>query len=55
MTKEQLLAILKSDVGDPNDYSDRERPHVNADKALLAYINDDEITEAFENIEKWYA
>lgn len=35
--------------GDPSDW------HEEADKLLLEYINDSEITQLFEKIEKWYA
>ena len=34
---------------------DEEEAHVLADKALLKFINDPEVTEAFEDINKWYA
>lgn len=34
---------------------DREIAHCEADDALLEFINDDEVTEAFGRIEKWYA
>ena len=34
---------------------DEEIAHVKADEALLEFINDPEITEAFDAIEKWYA
>lgn len=34
---------------------DPERDHKTADSLLLEYINDTEITSAFDEIEKWYA
>ena len=34
---------------------DSERDHIKADQLLLAYINDPEITEVFDAIEKWYS
>ena len=34
---------------------DHEGAHGDADEALLDYIHDDEVTEAFDDIEKWYA
>ncbi|MDD4888360.1 MAG: hypothetical protein PHU85_00390 [Phycisphaerae bacterium] len=34
---------------------DCERAHKEADDALLEYVNDAEISAAFELIEKWYA
>ena len=52
MNKEELIKKLK-------EYQDAgwnlEEPHVNADKALLKYINDPEITEEYNKIDKWYA
>ena len=47
--KGTLLVILGTNYDDP------EGDHRDADKALLAYINDVEITTAFNNIKKWYA
>lgn len=35
--------------------SDPEQDHSDADDLLLLFINDVEITEAFNEIEKWYA
>lgn len=29
--------------------------HIEADKLLLKYINDEEIEKAFDDIEKWYS
>lgn len=63
MTREELLEELKNlrDVGIPvllfggREVRDREREHILADELLLAYLNDPEITAAFEAIEKWYA
>lgn len=34
---------------------DPEKDHITADKLLLAYINDYEVTELFNSIDKWYA
>lgn len=34
--------------------NDEEVAHIHADKALLEYIADAEITEAFENIDRFY-
>ena len=62
MEKEELLKKLnelidKSEIyacgqfeteGDPSDW------HIEADMYLLEFINDTEITEAFNKIEKWY-
>ena len=51
MNKQELLIILKDELG--ND--DQELAHINADKALLEFIKDHEITDAFNAIDKWYA
>jgi hypothetical protein len=53
MTKEFLLGILASakEVSE----MDEEEGHYMADEALLEYIDDKEIKEAFEAIRKWYA
>jgi len=51
MTKEQLIEKLKSLI----DNRDIEGAHVTADNLLLEYINDKEVSDAFHNIEKWYA
>ena len=34
---------------------DTEVAHLDADKALLALIDDDEVRAAFEALERWYA
>lgn len=50
MKRDELLAILH------NDYDcDREAAHLEHDAALLSYIDDPEVTEAFEAQIKWYA
>lgn len=51
MTKDELLAELKACQSLP-PYGPR---HREADRLLLAYIGDEDVTEAFEAIEKWYA
>lgn len=51
MTKEELLKTLKG----CNNNGDMESNHIAADEALLEFINDKEIEEAYEDIEKWYA
>lgn len=51
MNRDDLLVLLRSMHGD----GDPEIYHPKADQALLAYINDPEITEAYEAIERWYA
>jgi hypothetical protein len=49
MTKAELIYVLKNTSGDI------EIDHSIADEALLEYINDPEITEAFNAVERWYA
>lgn len=51
ITKEELLENLN----ELKEYSDFEYAHLKADELLLDYINDKEITQAFEQIEKQYA
>lgn len=51
MTRERLLQLL-------NQLSLSKTPeedHLTADQLLLEYINDNEISEAFDNIRKWYS
>jgi hypothetical protein len=49
MTRDELLALLRGLEGDNGDL---EAAHVEADKALLTYINDPDISAAFEEIWK---
>lgn len=51
MTKAELIAALEALVED----SPGEGNHIEADSLLLKYINDPEITKAFDAISKWYA
>lgn len=61
MSREELVALLRSlalPFGSPgahDDAGDTERAHKAADKALLAYIDDPEVTAAFTALERWYA
>lgn len=53
MTKKELLAILQeNNAGGDGDW---EEGHWHSDEALIAYINDPEIAEAFEKVGRWYA
>lgn len=52
MSKADLLVVLRERA---TGLKDAEADHVKADEALLAYIDDPEISEAFEAIDKWYA
>lgn len=51
ITKEQLLAQLKEFARS----ADTEGAHSDADSALLRFINDPEVSKAYDAIEKWYA
>jgi hypothetical protein len=51
MTKEELVTQLKN----LSKINDVEQAHVLADRLLLEYINDSEVTKIFHEIEKWYA
>ena len=50
-TKTEALAALRALKGK----SDSEYAHIDADEILLELIDDVEIREAFEALEKWYA
>lgn len=52
MKKKDLIERLKL-LADIN--GDVEQTHQAADKMLLDYINDPEVTETFNDINKWYA
>lgn len=52
MEKKELLAILEANATERGDH---ELEHVNCDDALLDYIDDPEITAAYEKGTKWYA
>lgn len=49
MNKEELIRILRTDS------EDKEDDHIKSDEALLEYINDEKITEAFNSVDKWYS
>ena len=51
LSKEELIAKLKV----LNNERNTEVAHMVADKLLLEYINDPEITEAFTKVNKWYS
>jgi hypothetical protein len=55
MTRDELLAKLRALAGDDDEHTDTEQVHVDADRALLEYIADQEITDAFDEVGKWYA
>lgn len=53
MTKQELIAKLKQIAHEHE--GDPEVAHIEADNALLKYINDIEIGAAYDAIGKWYA
>ena len=53
MTREELLTALRLYRLGSNH--DEEIAHKAADRALLEYINDPEVSEVFDSIRKWYA
>lgn len=60
MTKKELINKLKDLMKKSEGWPDShvyspDTAHIEADKLLLAYIGDEEVTKAFRAIEKWYA
>ena len=53
MTKEALIEKLRN-LEKLSEY-DEEMAHIEADAALLLFINDSDISAAFGSINKWYA
>jgi hypothetical protein len=51
MTKEELVDRLR----ELEHHLDPESAHSTADNLLLEFINDKDVAEAYENIDKWYA
>lgn len=51
MNKEDLLKLLEIAA----DCTDTEIAHGMADDALITFINDDDITKAYDLVNKWYA
>ena len=52
MTKTQLAEALKRLGEGPYD---PEATHGDADALLLEYINSDEVSEAYDALDKWYS
>ncbi len=51
MNKEEIIEELKKlQVND-----DKEQAHIDADDLLLEHISDEEISEEYNKIDKWYA
>lgn len=58
MNKEKLIEKLKEikiKYNPDKPSYDGEKAHIEVDYLLLEYINDKEIKEAYEDIEKWYS
>lgn len=57
MTRDELLKLLQriGQEGIEPEGKYEESDHIAADNALLNFINDAEITEAFLSIKKWYS
>ncbi len=53
MTREEAIEKLKAILTD--DELSEEQGHIQADKVLLDLIGDNEITQGFTSIRKWYA
>lgn len=51
MTRDEALARLRAIA----ELDDPEEGHIEADEILLALIGDDEISEAWNDLRKWYA
>ncbi len=51
----KLVIGLQEIIDKQKGGSDVENDHADADDLLLAYINDKEISEMYEAIDKWYA
>ena len=49
--KRKLIETLK----ELKELGDMELSHIEADEALLRFINDKEIEDAYESISKWYS
>jgi hypothetical protein len=53
LTRDELLVRLRA-IPEKHD-SDCEAAHMDADAALLGFINDPEIAEAWDTICKWWS
>jgi hypothetical protein len=54
-TKAERRAVLLAKLREAAASGDTEGGHLDADQALLGFINDAEITAAYEEIPRWYA
>jgi len=60
MTRDQLLKALsdlkkKETTAHEDDVWDPELVHMEADRLLLTFINDEEVRKAFQCLHKWYS
>lgn len=55
ISRDELLRQLREMDADIQQRRDWEADHGIADRLLLAYINDPEISEAFDKVGRWYA
>ena len=55
MTVDELIKNLERLKESVILCGDKEKIHIEADNLLLEYINNEKVTEAFDNIPKWYS
>lgn len=55
MTRDELIRRLRALAEPESGLIDPESAHGDADRLLLEFINNPDVTMAFEAIEKWYA
>lgn len=55
MTRAELIALLAELQRQDQNNGDIESIHADADDALLKYIDDPEVTERYNSLDKWYA
>lgn len=51
----KLKDLEKTCINETYKWYDAEKGHMEADQLLLQYINNPEVTEAFNDLEKWYS
>jgi len=54
-SKKQKLEELKVNLKKAFDEGGEEEGHMRADRLLLDYIGDEEVSEIFDSARKWYA
>jgi hypothetical protein len=60
VTRDELVQRLRAikaqqEAPPPAPVFDEEVDHIEVDGLLLAFINDDEVTQIFDSIAKWYS